>query len=202
MTAVFGTPLAAILLAVELLLFEWKPRSFIPVAVAVAVGALWRPYLIGTGPLFPYGGDPAIPWWGLGLCAAVGLVAGSQSALGVEDLFRKLPIHWMWWPALGGVVVGIGGLIDPAALGVGYQNIRALLGGTLDPTTAGKLLAVKAVIWIVALSSGTSGGVLAPLLIMGGALGAIEGHSCRLPTPDSGRFLAWPRSWAAPCARR
>jgi H+/Cl- antiporter ClcA len=144
MTAVFGTPLAAILLAVELLLFEWKPRSFITVAVAVAVAALWRPYLIGGGPLFPYGGDPAMPWWGLGLCAAVGVVAGSQSALlttclyGVEDLFRKLPIHWMWWPALGGVVVGIGGLIDPSALGVGYQNIRALLAGTLDPASAGE----------------------------------------------------------------
>ena len=116
---------------------------------------------------------------GLGLCAAVGVVAGSQSALlttclyGVEDLFRKLPIHWMWWPALGGLVVGIGGLIDPSALGVGYQNIRALLAGTLDPASAGELLAVKAAIWIVALLSGTSGGVLAPLLIMGGALGAI-----------------------------
>ena len=188
MTAVFGTPLAAILLAVELLLFEWKPRSFIPVAVAVA--ALWRPYLIGSGPLFPFSGDPAMPWWGLGLCAAVGVVAGSQSALlttclyGVEDLFRKLPIHWMWWPALGGLVVGIGGLIDPSALGVGYQNIRALLAGTLDPASAGELLAVKAAIWIVALSSGTSGGVLAPLLIMGGALGAIEGHL--LPFADTG----------------
>jgi CBS domain-containing protein len=131
-----------------------------------------------------------MPWWGLGLCAAVGVVAGSQSALlttclyGVEDLFRKLPIHWMWWPALGGLVVGIGGLIDPSALGVGYQNIRALLAGTLDPASAGELLAVKAAIWIVALSSGTSGGVLAPLLIMGGALGAIEGHF--LPFADTG----------------
>ena len=190
MTAVFGTPLAAILLAVELLLSEWKPRSFIPVAVAVAVAALWRPYLIGSGPLFPYGSDPAMPWWGLGLCAALGLVAGAQSSLlticlyGVEDLFRKLPIHWMWWPALGGVVVGIGGLIDPSALGVGYENIRALLAGSLDPASASELLAIKAVIWIVALSSGTSGGVLAPLLIMGGALGAIEGHF--LPFADTG----------------
>jgi chloride channel protein, CIC family len=189
MTAVFGTPLAAILLAVELLLFEWKPRSFIPVAVAVAIAALWRPYLIGAGPLFPYAGHPAMPWWGLGLCAVIGLVAGAQSAVlttclyGVEDLFRRLPIHWMWWPALGGVVVGLGGLIEPSALGVGYENIRALLAGTLDPSAAGELLAVKAVIWIVALSSGTSGGVLAPLLIMGGALGAIEGHF--LPFADT-----------------
>jgi chloride channel protein, CIC family len=190
MTAVFGTPLAAILLAVELLLFEWKPRSFIPVVVAVVVAATWRPYLIGSGPLFPYDGVPSLPWWGLGLCALAGVVAGLQSSLltvclyGAEDLFRKLPIHWMWWPALGGLVVGIGGVIDPSALGVGYENIRALLLGSLDLTAAAKLLVVKAVIWVVALSSGTSGGVLAPLLIMGGALAAIESHF--MPFADAG----------------
>jgi chloride channel protein, CIC family len=190
MTGVFGTPLAAILLAVELLLFEWKPRSFIPVAVAVVVAAMWRPYLIGTGPLFPYDGVPSMPWWGLGLCALAGIVAGLQSSLlticlyGMEDLFRKLPIHWMWWPALGGVVVGIGGVFDPAALGVGYENIRALLQGSVDLHGAAELLVVKAVIWIVALSSGTSGGVLAPLLIMGGALGSIESHF--MPFADAG----------------
>jgi H+/Cl- antiporter ClcA len=180
MTAVFGTPIAAVLLAVELLLFEWKPRSFIPVAIASLVAALWRPALIGTGPLFPLYGAPAMPWWGLALCAAVGIVAGLQSALmtvtlyGVEDLFRKLPIHWMWWPALGGVAVGIGGYLDPAALGVGYDNIRTLLSGGFDLHQATMLLFDKAAIWIVALSSGTSGGVLAPLLIMGGALGRLE----------------------------
>ena len=190
MTAVFGTPLAAILLAVELLLFEWKPRSFIPVVVAVVVAATWRPYLIGSGPLFPYDSVPSLPWWGLGLCALAGVVAGLQSSLltvclyGAEDLFRKLPIHWMWWPALGGLVVGIGGVIDPSALGVGYENIRALLLGSLDLTAAAKLLVVKAVIWVVALSSGTSGGVLAPLLIMGGALAAIESHF--MPFADAG----------------
>jgi H+/Cl- antiporter ClcA len=181
MTAVFGTPIAAVLLAVELLLFEWKPRSFIPVAIAAMVAALWRPWLIGAGPLFPLHGAPAMPWWGLGLCAVVGILAGLQSALmtvtlyGVEDLFRKLPIHWMWWPAIGGVFVGVGGYLDPAALGVGYDNIRGLLNGSLDPSPAISLLFDKAAIWIVALSSGTSGGVLAPLLIMGGALGRLEG---------------------------
>jgi CIC family chloride channel protein len=95
---------------------------------------------------------------------------------GVEDIFRKLPVHWMWWPALGGAVVGVGGLIDPAALGVGYDNIRALLAGGFDLHGAAVLLLDKAGIWIVALSSGTSGGVLAPLLIMGGALGNLEAH--------------------------
>lgn len=182
MTAVFGTPLAAVMLAVELLLFEWKPRSFIPVAVAVVVATGWRPLLIGSGPLFAYASVPLMPWWGLGLCALVGIVAGLQSALmticlyGVEDLFRKLPIHWMWWPALGGIAVGIGGYLDPSALGVGYDNIRDLLHGGVNLHDAVALLFDKAIIWIVALSSGTSGGVLAPLLIMGGALGNLEAH--------------------------
>ncbi|MBN9545941.1 MAG: chloride channel protein [Alphaproteobacteria bacterium] len=190
MTAIFGTPIAAVLLAVELLLFEWKPRSFIPVTVAALVAYVWRPFLIGSGPLFPYLATVAMPWWGLGLCAVVGLMAGAQSALltlllyGIEDLFRRLPIHWMWWPALGGIVVGIGGVIDPAVLSVGYDSIRALLAGTLGMAAAATLLWDKALVWIVALSSGTSGGVLAPLLILGGALGALEAHL--MPFGDTG----------------
>jgi H+/Cl- antiporter ClcA len=190
MTAVFGTPIAAVLLAVELLLFEWKPRSFIPVTVAAIVAFAWRPLLIGSGPLFPYLGNPAMPWWGLGLCALAGVVAGAQSALmtlvlyGVEDLFSKLPVHWMWWPALGAIVVGIGGVIDPAVLGVGYDNITLLLAGGVSVSAAVLLLWDKMLVWIVALSSGTSGGVLAPLLILGGALGAIEAHW--MPFGDAG----------------
>jgi H+/Cl- antiporter ClcA/CBS domain-containing protein len=190
MTAVFGTPIAAVLLAVELLLFEWKPRSFIPVGIAAIVAAAWRPVLLGAGPLFPYTGVPHMEWWGLALCAAVGVTAGLQSALmtvclyGVEDLFRKLPIHWMWWPALGGLVVGVGGYLDPAVLSVGYDNIRDLLNGTMDMHAAASLLIGKAIVWIVALSSGTSGGVLAPLLMIGGALGSLEAHF--LPFGDTG----------------
>jgi H+/Cl- antiporter ClcA len=190
MTAVFGTPVAAVLLAVELLLFEWKPRSFIPVTLAALVALAWRPLLIGSGPLFAYTGVPLMPWWGLALCLAAGVVAGLQSALmtvclyRVEDLFHKLPIHWMWWPALGGLVVGLGGLIEPAALGVGYDDIRALLAGNLALDAILLLLVVKTAIWIIALSSGTSGGVLAPLLIMGGALGGIAAHW--MPFGDAG----------------
>jgi len=190
MTAVFGTPIAAILLAVELLLFEWKPRSFIPVAVAAVVAAGWRPLILGNGPLFPYAGVPDYPWWGLVLCAAVGIAAGLQSAAmticlyGVEDLFRKLPIHWMWWPAIGGLFVGIGGYFEPAVLGVGYDSIAGLLHGAFDMRSATSLLFGKAAIWVVALSSGTSGGVLAPLLIMGGALGSLEAHV--MPFGDGG----------------
>ena len=190
MTAVFGTPIAAVLLAVELLLFEWKPRSFVPVAVAAMVAAACRPWLIGVGPLFPYAGAPLLPWWGLGACVLVGLVAGLQSSLmtlclyGVEDLFRKLPIHWMWWPALGGLAVGIGGWLDPRVLGVGYDNIHALLQDGMAPHATVALLFGKMAVWIISLSSGTSGGVLAPLLIMGGALGGLEAHL--LPFGDPG----------------
>jgi H+/Cl- antiporter ClcA/CBS domain-containing protein len=190
MTAVFGTPIAAVLLAVELLLFEWKPRSFVPVAVAAIIAGVCRPWLIGSGALFPYAGIPVLPWWGLGVCVAVGIAAGLQSSLmtvclyAVEDLFRRLPIHWMWWPALGGLVVGIGGYLNPSVLGVGYDNIHALLDGGVAAQSATSLLVGKMVVWIVSLSSGTSGGVLAPLLIMGGALGSVEGHL--MPFGDAG----------------
>ena len=182
MTAIFNTPIAAILLAVELLLFEWKPRSFVPVVVAAVVAALCRPFLIGSGAIFPFAGVPVFPWWGLILCVALGVLSGLQSATltlclyAIEDFFCELPIHWMWWPALGGLAVGIGGYFEPAALGVGYDNIRQLLAGGFDTHGATMLLLVKAAIWLIALSSGTSGGVLAPLLIMGGALGFLVGQ--------------------------
>jgi H+/Cl- antiporter ClcA len=182
MTGVFGTPLSAILLAVELLLFEWKPRSLVPVATASIVAILVRPFLLGATPLFTYADTVSLPWWGLGVCVVIGVVAGLQSALmtlclyRAEELFQKLPIHWMWWPALGGLIVGIGGYVDPRVLGVGYGNIQDLLQGNLRAASAASLLIGKAAVWITALASGTSGGVLAPLLIMGGALGAVEAH--------------------------
>jgi len=182
MTGVFGTPLAAVLLAVELLLFEWKPRSFLPVTVAALIAAGARPFLLGAGPLFHMAAVPALGWNGLAVCAGVGLVAGLQSGLlttvlyRAEDAFSRLKLHWMWWPAIGGLAVGVGGLGDPRALGVGYDVIGDLLAGHMPMNATALLLVVKAAIWIVALSSGTSGGVLAPLLILGGALGAIEGH--------------------------
>jgi CIC family chloride channel protein len=182
MTGVFGTPLAALMLAVELLLFEWKPRSFLPVTVAVLVSAGLRPFLLGSGPLFACAAAPPSGWSGLGLCALVGVAGGLQSGLlttllyRAEDAFLGLKLHWMWWPALAGLVVGVGGLGEPRALGVGYDVIGDLLAGRLPTAEIGQLLVIKAAIWTVALASGTSGGVLAPLLILGGALGAIEGH--------------------------
>jgi chloride channel protein, CIC family len=181
MTAIFGTPLAAVALAVELLLFEWKPRSFIPVVAACATSIGLRPLLFASAPLFPYAQIPDLPWWGLIACALVGIVGGLQSGLCTrclyagEDLFERLPIHWMWWPVIGGVFVGLGGMIQPRALGVGYDVIADLINGHMTLHAVAMLLWVKAVIWIIALASGTSGGVLAPLLILGGALGWIEG---------------------------
>ena len=183
MTGIFGTPIAAVLLAIEVLLFEWKPRSFVPVVVATVVAFAWRPMLLGVAPLFPFEAAPVQAWWptgglSLGMGVVVGLEAALLSALlyRVEDAFHRLPVHWMWWPALGGVVVGVGGLIDARVLGAGYANIQALLDGSLAVRVVLALLVVKAVVWLVALGSGTSGGVLAPLLIMGGALGALLGH--------------------------
>lgn len=190
MSAIFASPVAAVLLAVELLLFEWKPRSFIPVAIASAVAGAVRVPLLGAGPVFPVAPHVALGGAGLLFALLVGLVAGLGSGLltalvyGFEDLFERLPIHWMWWPAIGGVFVGIGGLIDPRVLGVGYDTIHSLLQGEIVGAALIGLLIGKAVVWSIALGSGTSGGVLAPLLIMGGALGAFEGRF--IPVGDAG----------------
>jgi len=193
MTGIFGTPLAAILLAIEVLLFEWKPRSFVPVVLAVLIALGVRPFLLGAGPLFPFAASSTPVWWQTGgLALGLGVILGFEAALlssllyRVEDVFHRLPVHWMWWPAIGGVVVGIGGLIDAHVLGAGYSNIQALLDGSLSIRVVLALLVVKAIVWLVALGSGTSGGVLAPLLILGGAMGALIGHCL----PGSAGFWA------------
>jgi H+/Cl- antiporter ClcA len=178
MTAVFGTPLAAVLLAVELLLFELRPRSLLPVITACAVAGITRPLLLDASPLFPLHTGIIGPA-ALLSCVVAGILGGALSALmstalyKVEDLFGKLPVHWMWWPAIGGLAVGIGGYFEPRALGVGYDVIADLLNGNLALQVALSLLLVKAVIWVIALGSGTSGGVLAPLLIIGAGLGTV-----------------------------
>ena len=194
MSATFASPVAAVALAVELLLFEWKPRSLVPVALASASAAAARRYVIGLGPLFL---APAHPLFigpaGLVGCALAGLAAGALSVVltgavyAAEDVFARLPLHWMWWPAIGGLVVGVGGLVFPEALGVGYDTIGALLQGQVAGRVIIGLLLVKSVVWSVSLGSGTSGGVLAPLLLMGGALGGVEA----LVLPDEGTGF-WP----------
>jgi chloride channel protein, CIC family len=182
MTAIFGTPLAAILLAIEVLLFEWKPRSFVPLVVAVLVAHLLRPALIGSGVMFATAAAEPAGAWVIGAALLLGVVTGFEAAFlstalyRVEDLFHHLPVHWMWWPAIGALFVGIGGLIDRHVLGSGYDNIQALLDGGLAMRVVLALLVVKAIVWLIALGSGTSGGILAPLLILGGATGCLFGH--------------------------
>ncbi|MFC8502513.1 chloride channel protein [Pedococcus sp. NPDC057267] len=182
MAATFNSPLAAILLAVELLLFEWRPRSFVPVVAAVAVATVVRGPLIGLGAIFPVpDANVHIAWTADTLSVLVGL-SGAFVAVGAtwlvyfaEDLFRRLPIHWMWWPALGGLVIGLGGLVEPRALGVGYDVIDQLLTGRATTGLIVSILVVKTLIWSLSLGSGTSGGVLAPVFMIGGALGAALG---------------------------
>ncbi len=187
MTTVFGTPIASVMLAVELLLFEWTPRSFLPVAVAAIVAAVERNFTGLANPLFPCPGSMEVTVLALGCWVLVGLLGGLLSSLltqlvyACEDGFLKLPIHWMWLPILGGVVVGVGGYIEPQALSVGYTNIAEMLHGQVLPVAAVLLLVVKAIIWAVALGSGTSGGVLAPLLIMGGAMGTVLAGLLHIP---------------------
>src|ERR1044072_1675388 len=189
MSAIFNAPVAAVLLAVELLLFEWRPRSFIPVAIASAVAAMVRVPLLGSGAIFPVTAHAPLGAEGLMIAFAVGISAGVASGLLTalvyfcEDVFTKLPIHWMWWPAIGGLFVGLGGWLDPRVLGVGYDTIHALLRGELIGPLVIGLLIGKALVWSISLGSGTSGGVLAPLLIMGGALGAIEARFITLGDP-------------------
>jgi H+/Cl- antiporter ClcA/CBS domain-containing protein len=181
MSAVFATPVAAVLLAVELLLFEWKPRSFIPVAVASIVASVLRVPLLGAGPIFPVVAHTPPSGGELAIAGGLGVLAGFASGLltmlvyACEDIFQKLPLHWMWWPAIGAVFIGVGGFIEPRVLGVGYNTIHSLLRGELVGAAVIGLLVAKALVWSIALGSGTSGGVLAPLLIMGGALGAFAG---------------------------
>ena len=190
MSAVFATPVAAVLLAVELLLFEWKPRSFIPVAVASIVASVLRVPLLGAGPIFPVMAHGPVSGAELAVAAGIGILAGFGSGFltmllyAFEDLFQKLPCHWMWWPAIGAIFVGVGGIIEPRVLGVGYDTIHSLLRGELVGAALLGLLVAKSLVWSIALGSGTSGGVLAPLLIMGGALGAVV--SPWIPVGDTG----------------
>jgi H+/Cl- antiporter ClcA len=180
MAATFSTPIAATLLAVELLLFEWRPRSIIPVAIACFVADALRPFLLGPGPLFPISTQFHPQLLDLCLAVACGFLAGllatalTAAIYKAEDGFNKLPIHWMWWPAIGAIAVSIGGLFEPQALGVGYNVIDQLLTGKLVGGAILAFMLAKSLMWVIYLGSGTSGGVLAPLLALGAGLGGLE----------------------------
>ena len=192
MAATFGSPISAILLAVELLLFELAPRSLVPVALAAATGAIVGMLFRGPGAVFAMGaleapGAAAFAIY-IALGAAVGLasVFVTEAVYKVEALFARLPLHWMWWPAIGAVAVGLIGLVAPRALGVGYDNIRDILANSLAAEPLAVLVGLKFLAWAIALGSGTSGGTLAPLFTFGGGLGALAGAGLATAFPELG----------------
>jgi H+/Cl- antiporter ClcA/predicted transcriptional regulator len=192
MAATFGSPVAAVLLAVELLLFEYRPRSLIPVSLAAATATAVRIAFVGSAPVFPMpnivspSGEALATYIALG--AAIGVVAilVTRGLYAVEDAFERLPIHWMWWPALGAVVVGLVGWYAPRTLGVGYENIEQMVAGTIAGRALLVLVVLKLVSWLVALGSGTSGGTLAPLFTIGGGVGALAGGTLAQAFPSLG----------------
>jgi H+/Cl- antiporter ClcA len=178
MAATFGSPIAAVLLAVELLLFEYRPRSVIPVAMASATATGVRIAFVGIAPAFPVADltQPAVSALAayvlLGALVGLAAVVVTKTVYAVEDAFARLPIHWMWWPALGAIPVGVIGIFAPRTMGVGYDNIEQMVSGTLAGKALFVLCAWKLVSWTFSLGSGTSGGTLAPLFTVGGGLGA------------------------------
>ncbi len=192
MSATFAAPIAAILIAVELLLFEWRPRSLVPVAVASVTAGALRIWWLGAGPLFPVDLPSnvhleqslliAVP---LGILVGFAAAGLSRMMYGLEDAFEhfcgRVHIHWMWWPAIGGIGIGVGGYFFPRGLGVGYDNIAELLRGNAPLALLLGLIIAKSLMWAFSLSSGTSGGVLAPLLMIGAAIGESAAHLAHLP---------------------
>ena len=192
MSATFAAPIAAILLAVELLLFEWRPRSLVPVAVASVFAGALRIFWLGPGPLFPVAFHSTIHLeQSLLVAVPLGILVGFASAglsrlmYGFEDGFEhfcgRLRLHWMWWPAIGGIGIGLGGFFFPRGLGVGYDNIAEVLRGNAPVALLLGLILVKSLMWSFSLSSGTSGGVLAPILMIGAALGEAAAQLARMP---------------------
>jgi H+/Cl- antiporter ClcA len=181
MAAIFGSPISATLLAIELLLFEYRARSIIPVGLAAAVAAGMRVKFEGGTAIFPMPDFGPVPLAALALYAVIGIIVGvvsvgvTRAVYWIEDQFERLPIHWMWWPALGAVVIGVVGYFAPHTMGVGYDNIQRLLTGTAPFAMIAALCFLKYLSWSVSLGSGTSGGTLAPLFTIGGALGAMLG---------------------------
>jgi H+/Cl- antiporter ClcA len=181
MATIFGTPMAAILLALELLLFEFSPKSIIPVALACITGASMHLLLFESGTVFHSAHIEAATLSSIWIYILLGAIIGIASVLiskliyWIEDQFERLPIHWMWWPAIGALAVGIAGYFTPNTLGVGYENIHGMLTGEFTPAFLISLFIFKLISWSISLGSGTSGGTLAPLLTIGGALGALLG---------------------------
>lgn len=199
MSATFGAPVSAVLLAIELLLFEYRPRSIIPVALATATAAGVRILFEGAEPVFampdlvPPAGAALALYILLGAIVGVVSVGVTRAVYAIEDAFEHLPVHWMWWPAIGAVAVGVVGYFAPRTLGVGYYNISHFLSFGSDANPAyvtiqfvAFLCIMKFISWSIALGSGTSGGTLAPLFTIGGGLGVLLGAGFDHLMPQAG----------------
>ncbi|MFD2257348.1 chloride channel protein [Luteolibacter algae] len=193
MTAVFGTPLAGVLLAVELLLFEFRWRSLMPVAIAVGVAMAFRGVTDEPFPMLPLpspeapGPLIAIGAIVVGIFSGVFSVGMTHALHRIEDGFEKIPFPKMWFPMLGGLGVGLIAYLDPRILGPGYFNLRDLLGGEMTLAAVFSLLVFKFFAWAISLGSGTAGGTLAPVMTMGGSIGVIVALGLRL-LPGFGDF--------------
>ena len=192
MAATFGSPVSAVLLAIELLLFEFRPRSIIPVALASATATAIRFLTVGTAPVFAMPMLAQQTTEALAIYAGVGALVGwlavyvTRAVYWIEDLFEHLPVHWMWWPAVGGIAVGVIGYFAPHTLGVGYDNIEGMVNGRLFGETVAFLCLMKFISWTISLGSGTSGGTLAPLFTIGGGCGVVLGELLAVQFPKFG----------------
>jgi CIC family chloride channel protein len=192
MSATFGSPVAAVLLALEFLLYELRARSIIPVALAATVATAVRWSFHGSAPVFEMhnlaqpGGAAIAGYIAIGAFTGLLAIGVTQLLYGIEDAFEHLPVHWMWWPAIGAVAVGVIGWINPHTLGVGYDNITNILSGTLTWQFLAALAFWKFLSWVISLASGTSGGTLAPLFTVGGAVGALVGTAAAHFIPSAG----------------
>jgi H+/Cl- antiporter ClcA len=192
MTAIFGTPVSAVLIAIELLLFEYRPRSLIPVALAAATAAGVRVAYMGPAAVFAMptiaqpSGEALTVYVAIGAVVGVIAVLVTRTLYLIEELFERLPLHWMWWPAIGAVAVGTIGYFVPRTLGVGYTNIQEILTGHIAGTLLLVFIILKFLSWSIALGSGTSGGTLAPLFTVGGGVGALLGTLAAHIAPSLG----------------
>jgi H+/Cl- antiporter ClcA/CBS domain-containing protein len=192
MSATFGAPLASVLMALELLLFEFQPIAILAVAIAAGVAGALRILVMGGKPIFSMPPLPRPTLEQLMIYAIIGIICGIAAVLLtygvylVEDGFKKYSrLHWMWWPAIGGLAVGVCGLIFNPSMGVGYVNISAILDGKVGFEFAAMLVLTRLVSWTVALGSGTSGSTMAPLFNIGSALGAVIAISIVHFIPDA-----------------
>jgi H+/Cl- antiporter ClcA len=192
-TVIFGSPVAGVLLAVELLLFEFRPQSLIPVALASAAAEAMRLFFAGrVAPVFEIpalvapSATALICYVMLGALIGIASAGVTQTVHFIERSFEKLPIHWMWWPALGALVIGVVGFFSPNTFGPGYEYIRAILSGDFVFQSLLILCVLKFISWCVGVGSGTSGGTLAPLFMIGAALGGFLGHFVNAWFPQLG----------------